>query len=69
MVETVAVKASETEAVVGQRKKQRESLHGGYVGGRDPFFWFWMLLGSSFPKPKSARKDVSANQNGEIGGK
>ena len=35
----------------------------------DPFFLLRMLLGSAFPEPKSARKDVSANQNGEVGGK
>ena len=33
------------------------------------FFWFWMLLSSAFSEPTSARKDVSANQNGEVGGK
>ena len=31
--ETVAAKASETEAVVWRRQKQRECLYGGYVGG------------------------------------
>ena len=33
MAETVAVKALETEAVVRRWQKQRECLHGGYVGG------------------------------------
>jgi hypothetical protein len=28
-----------------------------------------MVLGSAFSEPKTARKNVSANQNGEGGGK
>ena len=34
VAETVAAKASETEAVVQQWQKQRECLYGGYIGGR-----------------------------------
>ncbi len=33
VVETVSAKASETEAVVRWRRKQRECLRNGYVGG------------------------------------
>ena len=33
VAETVVAKASETEAVVQRQRKQRECLHGEYVGG------------------------------------
>ncbi len=33
------------------------------------FFWFYLVLSSAFPEQKMARKNVSANQNGEGGGK
>ncbi len=36
---------------------------------RDRFFWFYLVLSSAFPEQKMARKNVSANQNGEGGGK
>ncbi len=33
------------------------------------FFWFYLVLSSAFPEQKMGRKNVSANQNGEGGGK
>ncbi len=42
--------------------------HEKRIINRAPFFLFWMVLGSAFPEPKTARKNVSANGNGKGGG-
>ena len=48
-METVVVKASETEAVVRRWRKQRECLHGGYVGNGQ-----WKQRGSVTAAKKAA---------------
>ena len=55
VAETVAVKASETEAVVRRWRKQRECLHGKYVGGSK-----WNQRGSGDSGKKAAVVAVAA---------
>jgi hypothetical protein len=43
-------------------KRKSDKPGTGFFGSR------WFYVGSAFPEPKTARKNVSANGNGESGG-